>query len=263
MDMETSLRQLDREWLVLVAGGRHREAVLRWGDVEPLLAGCTDLVQVVCLCARRDDPVAANAALSALLRLAGTEPLAARVALQALLPGLKAQARRARRLGWSRDDVCRWTSQPTPWLLEGELEQELAALAWEQVCALAGQDVSYPSLRVLEAVWRRLRVRLDAHRRGAARQVPLMTEDEGRYADDTSGDWEREGASLIREAVEAGVVSAGDGALIFETRVLGVPAVELAEQRQVDAGTLRTRRRRAERALRSAWERSLHLESAA
>lgn len=257
MDNHTSLRQLEHDWSVLVADDRTDDTAARWGQVEPLLAGCVDLAEVLGRCGRRHDPIAANAALSALLRLAGTESLAARTALQALLPGLKAQARRARRLGWSRDDSCRWTSQPTPWLLEGELEQELVVLAWEQVLALAGQEVSYPALRVLEAVWRRVRVRLAAHRREAIRQVTLTPEDvdEEVFASAADLGWEREGASLVSEAIRAGVVSPDDGALIFETRVLGFPAVEVAAQRRVAAGTLRARRRRAERALRAAWDR--------
>jgi hypothetical protein len=265
MDNGTSLRQLQGDWSALVADSRTRDVVAGWGELEPTVAGCSDLADVIGRCSRRDDAVAANAALAGLLRLAATDPLAERAALQAVVPGLKALAARARRMGWSIDDVHRRTTEPTPWVQEGELEQELVMLAWEQIRALAGDDVAYAALRILEPVWRRLRSRLASHRRRVARHVPLWPDDgdEELYACESEGTWERRSAELVRDAVHAGVMKQRDAEVIYGTRVLGYPVIEVAEQLQVDVKVLWARRRRAERALGAALQRSLADEAAA
>ncbi len=248
MTTDTSLRQLGRDWPRLAGDKLALEAAARWAGMDARLAGCGDLDAVLARCHDRRDRVAGNAALAALLRLADVEPLAGRVALQALLPGLTALTVQARE-AWRRHGVCPG---------DGDLEQEIVGAAWEQVHRMAGRDVRYPALRILGEIWRRQRRDMWNHRRRAEREfsmcvVPLMGSVEAQLS--TSGlgaSWEQETAWLLRDAVDAGVLDTGSGALIFATRVLGHSAEQIAAQRREKGNTLRERRRRGERALRAA-----------
>src|SRR6266540_6260469 len=85
---------LEREWDSLAS--RTLSGRLRlWSEREPALADFPTAQELLCSLRRlRGDHDAENAILAALLRQARTDPLAARVVLHALLPGLKGLAGR-------------------------------------------------------------------------------------------------------------------------------------------------------------------------
>jgi len=259
--METSgtIKRLQVEWTQLVADSRARETVARWSARHERLRGCEDLDDVLARCHRRDSTLAANAALSALLQEASAEPLAARAALQALLPGLAALMRKAQRLGWARGRSSCHVSRPTPWCAAGELEQELLALAWGCITQQAGRDLEWPASTLLGQVWRRIRVQLDRHRRTVDRSAPLVVDevDAMHQVDpDTWSTWEQQSAQLLRDAVQAGKVAAHDGALIYRTRVLGLSTADVAESMELDYWATVKRRRRAELGLAAVLEQA-------
>lgn len=249
MDTSSLLKRMQDEWSTL-NGGREAEGALpRWKAAEPLLYGAADLQALITRCHRRGDTADSNAALAALLRLAGDEPLAARAVLQALLPGLMSLSRHGRRVGWSRRAGTSWGERPTPWAQAGDFDQELLTLAWERVQAAAGQDLQWPAAMILGQVWRRVRMRLDDHRRRTDRQVALVADEVDRLHSDPGVNWEQQSAWLLRDAVLDGTLADRDGALIFITRVLGVSTADAAAQLGVSVGAVLARRRRAERAL--------------
>lgn len=86
------LRALDREWQTLVRGRLGLE-FRRWKMAEPALARFAGPERAIAfLWDRNASPVEKDRVLVALLRLARTESSAARMVLQAMLPGLKALA---------------------------------------------------------------------------------------------------------------------------------------------------------------------------
>ena len=96
---------LEREWAALAMttlSGRLR----RWSQREPRLAAFSTASELLGSLRRlRGDHDAENAILAALLREAQTDPLAARVVLQALLPGLKRLASRLLHTAAERDEL--------------------------------------------------------------------------------------------------------------------------------------------------------------
>lgn len=80
-----TLAELDREWAQIESAPASVRALARWQVVEPALAGCTTLGDVL---VERTDPEAAPAILAALARLAADDQLAARTLFQALVPGM-------------------------------------------------------------------------------------------------------------------------------------------------------------------------------
>ncbi len=129
-----------------------------WAARQPPLRRFTAATEVIRFFRLPAPTSAKNEALAALLALAREEPLAARVVLEALLPGLKAIAK--------------------PLLLEVEREQLWSLLLtglWEQI-------VRYPAARPRRAValyllsnTRRAAVRtLARERRRAPQQLPLL-----------------------------------------------------------------------------------------
>ncbi len=88
------IEQLEAEWPLLAAGAL-QPRLRAWAASEPALAGFATPQQLLRnLRGLRGRPRAEDAILAALVRQAQSDPLAARVVLQALLPGLKALAGR-------------------------------------------------------------------------------------------------------------------------------------------------------------------------
>jgi hypothetical protein len=79
---------LDREWAVLVISPAIRSALRRWSN-DPVLASYHDLAALIRALRRgARDPEHTNQILASLIRRAPGDDLAARAALQALIPGL-------------------------------------------------------------------------------------------------------------------------------------------------------------------------------
>ena len=219
---------LEREWEALAMttlSGRLR----RWSQREPRLAAFSTASELLGSLRRlRGDHDAENAILAALLREARTDPLAARVVLQALLPGLKRLAGRLLHTAAERDEL---------WSL-------LLAHGWERIR-------SYPLERrprriaanlLLDTAHATLAT-LAAERSSRAQSCEL----EATPAEPVAAVDEVE--VVLARAVRAGALSREEAVLILETRIEGVSLASLAGDGQVAYEALRKRRRRAERRL--------------
>ena len=219
--------ELEREWRALAPGIAVR--LRGWQRQEPGLAPFSSAQLLVRYLQRYDaDLDAKDAALAALLRCAQTEPLAGRIILQALLPGLKRLAQPLIRSARAREEV--WST--------------LLAAAWERI-------YSYPLLRRPQRIAANLlldsRLALRKERelvRKHVGEVPLC--------DLPLPPPRRLPPGLerpLRRAVDAGAISAEEAELIAQTRIDGTPLVRLAAETGVAYDALRLRRRRAERRL--------------
>lgn len=103
---------LDREWRRFSCEPATAAALRRWQTTEPALAGFATVDQLV---AARRDPERAPGVLSALVGIAHTDPAAARVLLQAALPGLVRLSVKLSAEG------------------RGDVAEHVLAIAWEKI----------------------------------------------------------------------------------------------------------------------------------
>ena len=219
--------RLEREWLAL--SGPVSRRLPEWGAREPALARFRSPDELIRFLLRPGPWAARDAVLAGLLAQARVEPLAARVVLAALLPGLKRIAEEVILDARDRE----------------ELWQLLLACAWERIR-------SYPLERRPSRIAANLL--LDARRRALdaftrerglrARPAPAAPPPAPAPPEATSGDVE----VLLARAVRAGALSREEARLILETRIYGVPLASIAA-RGAPYDALRIRRRRAERRL--------------
>ncbi|MCU4187222.1 hypothetical protein K6U06_22865 [Acidiferrimicrobium sp. IK] len=207
-----------------------------WAAREPALAGIGRAADAVARC-RTSDPLEARAALSALLRLAGDDRLAADAAMAAVIPALRAVAG-----GLTRA----WRADPD------EIDQATAAAGWERIVALAGHTVAWPD-RVVAAGARDL-VR-DRLRSGTRRRPPDPLPDgdgdgPGMAARAPEGCERAEVVDLLRRAVEERVVTPAAVAVLWDLRAMRTPAADAARRDGRNPAAVRTQCRRAEAALR-------------
>lgn len=176
-------------------------------------------------------PHETNAPLLSLLHLARDDRLAGRFVLQAILPALRAQARRLAHSAERRDEV--W---------------ELVLFhAWEAICAYPPERRTRVAanlvLQVLHDTTRELRrsrSQVDISRAsGNVEQLPA-------FLPPHPSRMQR----LVAAGARAGVIGERDASLILQTRVDGVDLQALAIKVCVPYPALRKRRARAERALR-------------
>ena len=226
--------QLEREW-PLVARRELALALARWRARQPSLRRFQrpdDLLAFLHAAA----PQESDGPLLALLVLATADRDAGRFVLQAILPALKAQARRLATRATPRD----------------ELWELLLFHAWDAIC-------TYPTahrrcrvaanlvLQVLHDTSRELRrgSRVDAT---AANRAPSRGRGSRAARRAAPGPPPRR---LVRAAVAAGVIRRRDAALILCTRVRDSELRRLARSAGVSYDALLKRRQRAEQALRS------------
>jgi hypothetical protein len=218
---------LDSEWRTLSTGRCARRTLIRWSRSHPALTGLADFAALL---ERRRDPVVANDVLAALAALAPDDELAARVLLQAMIPGL---VRLAQTAGWDDPSAI----------------DELVSLAWERIR-------TYPMSRngsvAANVLWD-CRKRYRRHRLiEAPRSIPL---DDADVVEPTGDVVEQAviGRVVLDELCAArrdGVISDGALELIVRTRLDGESLGELAAERAVTVHRLAQRRWRAERRLR-------------
>jgi DNA-directed RNA polymerase specialized sigma24 family protein len=219
--------RLEREWLAL--SGPVSRRLPEWGAREPALARFRSPDELIRFLLRPGPWAARDAVLAALVAQARLEPLAARVVLAALLPGLKRIAEEVILDARDRD----------------ELWQLLLACVWERIR-------QYPLERRPSRIAANLL--LDARRRALdaftrerglrARPAPAAPPPAPAPPEATSGDVE----VLLARAVRGGALSREEARLILETRIYGVPLASIAA-RGAPYDALRIRRRRAERRL--------------
>jgi len=231
-------RALEAEWVVLGENNRARARLAAWATREPVLRGFGSPAEVVVFCNARRDVGSANDVLGALLRVAGSDPLGARAVLQAVLPALAGLARRAR---------AATVSEPG----DSELwDQEVVALAWEQITALADSPPRWPAMAIVNLTWTRLRTAIDRHRRNlwCCATVP----DEPVHGDVRSTADQL--ADVLVEAVRRGTISRDAAAVVLRTRVLGFSPAETARATGRSPAWVYKQRERAERSLATVGE---------
>ena len=218
---------LEREWESLAA--RLTSRLNRWSEREPALAAFpTAPVLLRSLRRLRGNHDAEDAILAALLRQARTDPLAGRVVLQAILPGLKNLAGRL--------------------LFEAGEREELWALllvnVWEQIrrYPLERRPRRIAANLLQEALGET--VHTLEHERREQRRLPAqpLADTPGRPA---GADVE----VLLAQTVNAGVLTREEARLILDSRIYGVSVAALARAARLPYISLYMRRHRAERRL--------------
>jgi hypothetical protein len=222
--------QLEREWRTLrqrISARTYRD----WVRVQPVLArfsGVTALVRFL----HDEQPTAGDVAakdelLSALLTLASDDPLAGRVVLQALLPGLKQLARRALFDAGERE-------------LFWEL---LLAHTWSRIRSypLARRRRSVAANLLFDSLQRTLR-ELSRERRHHGRndREPAENQPLSRLGDPEV---------LLQAAVRGQALTALEARLIFTVRLERRPLADAAKQEDLAYNVARVRLQRAERRL--------------
>ena len=227
--------QLEQEW-PLLARRELALALARWHGLQPSLRRFQRTEDLLAFLhgAASDE---SDGPLLALLVLAADDRAAGRFVLQAILPALKAQARRL-------------ATRSTP---REELWELLLFHAWEAIC-------TYPAtrrhrrvaanlvLQVLHDTSRVLRRGSPVEARAACHQTPSLPRARGRSANGAPGGPPRR---LVRAAVTAGVIRRRDAALILRTRLRDSELRHLAHSSGVSYEALLKRRQRAEQALRT------------
>jgi hypothetical protein len=208
--------------------------------VTRLGSGAGRLGAVVDACRRRDDPLAANRMLATLLALAaGGDPVAARAALQALVPVVAATAAGfAGYVGWG------------PWGSRVELDGEAAATMAELVRAPLPAGTAWPAAVLRSRLRDRLRTAVRRHRRLRDREPTLRDDavhpatalDEAHSADERM-------ARLVVDATRGGHISVTAAQTVLATTVFGWDTASLARLTGRDVRAVRTHRRRTEQRL--------------
>jgi hypothetical protein len=217
---------LEQDWQRLLRGPLPARIGV-WAHDEPALAPfARDPVRLIAFLRGSAPAAAKDELLVALVRLAAEEPLAARVVLEAMVPGV---ARLAERIIFDTRD-------------RDELWALLLGHAWELIRR-------YPLARRPRRIAANLLLEI---RRAAladfTRDRPgrwELTERCTSAAASSGGDVE----ALLRRAVDAGAISAEEADLILETRIDGLSMARLAADSSVAYHTLNVRRLRAERRL--------------
>lgn len=221
--------RLERDWQRELTTRGLAARFAHWRTLEPALRPFASPAAVLGFLRRSAPGERQDRVLCALLSCAADEPAAARLLLQALLPGLKRLS--ARLLVDTRDQEELWSA--------------LLAAAWQRIR-------SYPVGRRPRRVAANLlldtlhdtvaahhaRVREHAELTLTARQLPLA-----------SREIDRDVEAVMARAVRAGAVTAEEAELILRTRIDGVSLTAFAGSEGVSYDALRVRRRRAERRL--------------
>jgi hypothetical protein len=211
---------LDADWQRFVTSPEAGHALRRWRRHEPVLA---DLGSVEDVLALRRDPGRADGVLRCLAMRAGRDPAAARVVLQALLPGLVRITRSC------ADGRCQETAG------------DVVAIAWERICGWPGHRAGSVAGSILLDVRRRLLV-------GRRPMSPVLSRAVAPSAEDQAIG----GLVLdqLRQAEQTEVGSTEGLALVVASRIEGHRLTHLARERGVSAHSLVLRRRRVEQRIR-------------
>lgn len=228
--------RLEQEWVGLAGSPLMRRAVARWSaQASALFGDVVDGEQLRALVHDRSDPARADAVLGLLVREAavdgGDDPLAARVVLQLLLPGMVCLQRRL------------------SWMVADGLVEDVEELDAATSAALAGLIRRYPWRRRPTKVAANLLLDTQMTVRGSYRHPPTVPEGlQPALGGGVVDDGQDPAAELLEVfvwAVRERVVSAADVLLITRTKVGGEPLTDLAAELGVGVKTLARRRQRA------------------
>src|SRR5919204_1240642 len=218
---------LDRNWRRLVRGVLPQR-LRAWARSEPALAAFPEPARLIAFL--RSDAAAASkdALLLPLVRIARDEPLAARVVLEALAPGLARLAERVIFEERDRDEL--WA------LILGHAWQQIRQYPLERRPRKIAANLILETRRAALAEFTR-----DRRRRRELPPRPLSE----RAAAPASADVD----TLLARAVAARAISTDEAELILQTRIDELPLRQLAAEHDVAYHTLNVRRLRAERRL--------------
>ena len=230
----TIFNHLDREWEHLLAGRRLDRALARWRNVEETLGEFRRIRELLALLEDQDgDPERQSEVLLALLRLAATDELAARLILQRFIPPLKSIA------GW---------------------KQPLRQTDWAAMIVSAAHEVivTYPVERrarrvAANIVWdvrKRMYAALTEHRHWMEELRLGEPEEDVLIVPDIAERYEA--ADLLRWAAQRCQVPCDVARVIALTRGAGFQVEELALHQAVPSARLRQRRWRSEQRMREA-----------
>lgn len=230
---------LERDWQRELNGPQLHSRFAAWREAEPALSSFQNPAGVLRFLRRAGSSGRKDEVLCALLRRARWEPVAGRVALEAMLPGLKNLAGRLLIDVRDRDEL--WSA--------------LLACAWERIR-------TYPVERRPRRV--AANVLLDSMR-GTLAAFASARRDPAARAENLPGYAEARSESggvdaLLDAAISAGAITPDEAELILATRVDGLPLSTLARSEGLRCDTLRHRRGRAERRLRFFLGRSCPVE---
>jgi DNA-directed RNA polymerase specialized sigma24 family protein len=219
--------RLEHEWIALSRPLALR--LLEWGRRERALARFRSPEELVRFLRKPGCWAAKDAVLGALLARARVEPLAGRVVLEAILPGLKRTAERVILDAHDRE----------------ELWQLLLACVWEQIR-------TYPLERRPGRIAANLlldtrRRALDEFTRERLPRSELPAEPLAVPA--TAAELESDVQVLLDRAVAAGAITYEEAELILRTRIDGLSVTAVADEHGLPYITAYMRRHRAERRL--------------
>jgi hypothetical protein len=194
-----------------------------WRGAEPALSRFEDAAALLRFLRGPGSPAEKDAVLCALLTRTRSEPLAGRLVLQAMLPGLKKLAGRILIDAREREEL--WSA--------------LLACAWERIriYPVERRPRKVAANLVLDCLRGTLRSLASARPEPAALAATGLEACEG----DVDG--------LLAQATAAGAVSEAEAELILSTRIDRLPLSVLARSQGVRFDTLKHRRNRAERRL--------------
>jgi DNA-directed RNA polymerase specialized sigma24 family protein len=221
------VQSLDHDWQQL-ARSLLPARLRSWAQTEAALAPFGQPRPLIGFLRGPATPAAKDAVLRALVRIARDEPLASRVVLEALAPGLTRLAERVIFDERDRDEL---------WAL-------ILAHAWQQIrrYPLERRPRKIAANLILET----RRAALAEFMRERQRRCELprrpLTE---RAAAPAGGDVD----TLLARAVAAGAITPQEAELILQTRIDEMPLRQLAAEQRVAYHTLKVRRLRAEKRL--------------
>jgi len=230
---------LDRTWARVTSSPDAAAALERWHPDPALAAPDLDSLVARVWAASKADADRAHAALAA---RAPSDPVAARVLLQMLRPGLRNLGRRLA-LGGSFDDV----------------DHELLALAWERIRTyrVDRRPTAVAANILLDVRKRYVRSVLEPPNRAVSldhvaeprRPAAPSAEHEALEAEVPSL---RRAHARLASAVDRGTITAQSAAVVWRTRVQQDDDAQVAAELGVAVRTLQRRRQRAERQLAAA-----------
>jgi hypothetical protein len=235
------LNTLERDWRTVSDTPSARRTARRWAMSDPILAAASpgDLVTSV-----RGAPShhRAQATVNALAQLAaGGDTLAARTALQIVLPLIFHRTIRAlAAVGYSSQ-------------LQADAHAEAAAAALDRIYRLRAQPTPTPLWSIERAVRSRLSIWLRQHHNRPDHPTdPKILPEPDPTRIDTDLAPAEQLLKILSEAVNDGAITAGDASLVATTRISGTSFEDLARSGSRRPITYSRRRRRVEATLAEA-----------
>ena len=258
---------LRNEWALLGTSRRARELVSEWAGSEPALVGMGSLVDIVE--AIESAPLDVSISITqAVVRLAATEELAARLLIQVMIPTIATECHRSLRVLRQVHNHYQSSIRPTG----NDVVDLVLTSAAEAVACYAGRSLPYPlrtiRSRMIEIIIARrtklIKVQV-SHRSLAGLQPDTKLwhnelRPKAREAALDPGEdclvqpvYEPSAAELLAEtlhaAIDLGIVSLSDAQLVWATRYHQQTSLDLGGGDKREAERLRRRRSRAQQRL--------------